>query len=700
MNTSEAACRILCIEGNAAEARLVEEFLAEAANFSFHFSVATSVSEGLKSLTEKSFDVVLLDLAISNGRGLNTFKAIKSLGIHAPVVVLTSLADESVGSKALRHGAEDYLVKGDLDADAMARSLRYAIERHRSETAVAHSEGNFRRIFEDVPVGIFQSSLEGRILACNSAIVEMMGCSSKDELIGEDSRVFFERPEDLEKILKRVVHDGPIRDYEVCLKRKDGTSLTVSTSVAVVEHQPKFLEGILVDITERKQAEEELRYLANHDSLTGLLNRRCFQEKVAAQIAERKQQGGSGVLLWLDIDQFKEINDSFGREAGNTVLKGVASVLAEIVRESDTLAHVGGDEFAILLPRARLLEGQNLAARILSAFNHHTVVVGEQPARVTVSIGIAGFGPRGPNVEKLLTAANLAMFDAKEEGRNRFVVSLPERTRQRKLEDRASWAAKIRNALDEDKFELYAQPILNLEDDQVYAYELLLRLREGPNRVVLPGAFLDIAGRFGLMEALDRRVIELAFRASVLTGQRFHINLSGAALSDNAILALIKAEILSDPFLNPHLLIWEITETVAIKDLTRAKNFISSLRSLGCEFALDDFGIGFSSFYQLRQLPVDYIKIEGRFVQGLTTDAMDCELVDATVRISKAAGAKTIAEWVETKEQLSKLKQLGANFAQGFYIGRPRPVSEMLSVDEREAIGSCSSAFARQAAAL
>jgi len=431
------------------------------------------------------------------------------------------------------------------------------------------------------------------------------------------------------------------------------------------------------DVTERRRFESELRHLADHDPLTGLYNRRRFEQELERHVTEVARYGPRGALLVLDLDHFKYANDALGHHAGDELILSVAAILGARLRDSDILARLGGDEFAVLLPTADPTEGEHVAEELLRAVREETGLEGaNRRAGVTTSIGIAGFRGSDMTGEELLIEADLAMYDAKEAGRDRYAVVSPETQRPNRIKARVSWLERIRCALDEDRFVLYAQPIRNLRTGDVSQQELLVRMLGDSDELIPPGAFLPLAERFGLAPAIDRwvagRAIDL-LAADPAGSQALEVNLSGPSLNDSELLALIEAQVKLRG-IDPRRLIFEITETAAVANIPLARRFAERLMQLGCRFALDDFGAGFGSFYYLKHLPFDYLKIDGEFVSGCLGSRTDQLIIESVVRIARGLGKETIAEFVSDPQLERFLRSQGVDHAQGFHIGRPMPV--------------------------
>ena len=431
-----------------------------------------------------------------------------------------------------------------------------------------------------------------------------------------------------------------------------------------------------------QESQEDLRNLAMHDPLTGLYNRREFFRRLSEEIERCHRHGYVLSILFLDLDDFKAVNNSLGHRAGDEVLVSLAEKIPEELRQYDILARLGGDEFAILLPQTDVDQARGVAGRVLQAVGQHIVVVEGQPVRTTVSIGIALVPQHGRTVDEVLAYADVAMFEAKDQGRNSVAVYDPQRRRQLLSQVRLDWKRRIGEALEQGLFLFHCQPIVDLRSGRTEYYELLLRMQGDQGELVLPGAFLEIAEGFGLIQDIDRWVVGEAVHLLAEHEQMGHdvrlaINLSGKALANDDMLQIIWQEIAASA-INRANLVLELTETAAIADMGQAQKFVRSLKRLGCRFALDDFGVGFASFDHVKKLPVDYLKIDGSFIRHLARDQVDQHLVKAIVEVARALGKYTIAEFVEDEETLRLLRELGVDYGQGYHLGRPVPVSDVL----------------------
>ncbi|MGH2854448.1 MAG: putative bifunctional diguanylate cyclase/phosphodiesterase, partial [Solirubrobacteraceae bacterium] len=444
------------------------------------------------------------------------------------------------------------------------------------------------------------------------------------------------------------------------------------------------------EIAARQRHESELQHMADHDPLTSLLNRRAYERRLEEHLARGERYGHKGAVMVLDLDNFKEVNDTLGHSAGDELIVRVAGALATRLRESDTLARLGGDEFAILTPTGNRAEAERLADSLLG------VVRGERAARgpggrerpITASIGVTPLeGVQSLSAEEALINADLAMYDAKEAGRDRSETYGGASRGQARIEARLEWVERIRAALDEDRLVLHAQPVVETATGATTQHELLVRMVDADGDLIPPGSFLPIAERFGLIREIDRWVVTRAIRMlgeHREEGQRptVEINLSAHSLGDSQLAAHIGRELRAAGVAATQL-IFEVTETAAIGNIAAARSFAERLGELGCRFALDDFGAGFGSFYYLKHLPFDFIKIDGEFVRNCTADPTDRLVIGAVVELAQGMGKRTIAEFVGDEATLATLTALGVDYAQGFHLGAPAPLEHWLGLSPR-----------------
>jgi diguanylate cyclase (GGDEF)-like protein len=431
---------------------------------------------------------------------------------------------------------------------------------------------------------------------------------------------------------------------------------------------------------ELRRSRDTLEHLANHDPLTDLPNRRSLEASLNRMVASCQERDMHGAVVVIDLDGFKYVNDSRGHAVGDLLLIRVGELLRQTLRPRDVLGRLGGDEFAVLITDTSPEEAELVVQRLLEALRTGVLLIdGGRAVRTTASIGLAVFGPgTWVSGEQLLVDADIAMYDAKEAGRDRLALSSGSDPHQIELRERHTWLERVREALEHDRFVLHGQPILDLATGEVARHELLLRMVADDGSLVMPGAFLGLAERGGVIGGIDRWVLRRAFamlREAQQSGQQpcFSVNLSGPSVGDPEVLALIEAELATLP--HPHgALLLEVTETAAVVDLERARLFAERLKLLGCRLALDDFGSGYGSFAYLKQLPFDVLKIDGQFVRGLVGSLEDQAVVTALVTIARALCKETVAEFVQDQPTLDLLRELGVDQAQGYHVGRPGPL--------------------------
>jgi diguanylate cyclase (GGDEF)-like protein/PAS domain S-box-containing protein len=582
-------------------------------------------------------------------------------------------------------------LRGDGDAVVGVMAVLVDItEAKRAEQSLRESEAKYRAIFENIHDLFYQTELAGTIVELSPSVGRFG--YTREQLIGTSVLSLYPDADERQAFVKAVTERGGVNDYELRLRRGDGTIAAASVSAVARRNADGAIvgfEGTIRDVSERKQFESQLVHVANHDPLTGLFNRRRFDEEVARHLLESQRYDLHGSLLFIDLDQFKDVNDSRGHSAGDELLSVLARLLRDQLRATDVAARLGGDEFAILLPHTDGDQAQAVAASLLDAIRGHTFVVGGAPLRITASIGIALFPDHAAAPGDLLSRADLAMYRAKDEGRNRACLYAPDGDWQAQIETRISWQQRVREAIENDRFALHAQPIMDLADGRTSQYELLLRLDRGDGEFVLPGQFLDVAERSGQIQEIDRWVVLraidlLAEHRAAATDIRLEVNLSGKAFADQELLRMIQQR-LGDTGVDPARLILEVTETAAIANIDEAQRFVRTLQAMGCKFALDDFGVGFSSFSHLKHLPVDYLKIDGSFIRDLARNSVDQHLVQAIVGVARGLGKRTIAEFVGDDETLQLLRAYGVDFAQGYFIGHPAPLPDAAGIARRAA---------------
>jgi diguanylate cyclase (GGDEF)-like protein/PAS domain S-box-containing protein len=566
----------------------------------------------------------------------------------------------------------------------ITRRLRGAAAGARIEELLRESEERYRCIAETANDVVWSLDAEGRMELLSGTASELFGYPV-EELIG---RPFAElmAPDRLDGALERfarVLAGETVRGFESRVRSRDGSIIDVVINATAHRDRDGRMHvvGTTSDVSARMRAERELRFLADHDTLTDLFNRRRFEEELRRQLDRAARYAETGAVLVLDLDNFKFANDSFGHRAGDTVIRIVARRLSERLRQSDVLARIGGDEFAILLPHADAGSATRVAEDLLATVREAPVVLDAESGRavhLTASLGVALFAGGHPAEHDVLALADAAMYEAKERGRNGIALYDAQAGRQEALARNVALVERLREALEGDGFELHAQPILDLSTRQLTHSEVLLRLRGADGELIPPGDFLPLAESFGLMPNIDRWVVHEAIalaaeQQAAGIDVRLEVNLSAQSLGDRCMLAAIESE-LERLGVDPARLIFEVTETAAIANFEHAREFIERLRAIGCSFALDDFGAGYGSFRYLKHLPFDYLKIDGEFIRDLPRDESDRHVVQSLVAAARGLDKRVVAEFVADDETIELLSGMGVDYAQGFHIARPAPI--------------------------
>jgi diguanylate cyclase (GGDEF)-like protein/PAS domain S-box-containing protein len=566
----------------------------------------------------------------------------------------------------------------------------------RAERARREAEELFRGAFEHAPIGVALVAADGpragQIVRANHALADLVG-GEPGTLAGRalETLARAEDRVDLAATLARLLDGAESVHGEQRLIAADGHDIWTLLSGSLVQgSEGRGRQAVIqvLDISERKTFEGRLQHLADHDALTGLVNRRRFEHELDRSLAHAERYGSKGAVLLLDLDGFKYINDALGHSVGDELIMRVAGIIRGSLRETDLVARLGGDEFAAILPEADAETAAAVAEKLLSAIRRQGSVTtsAQRQARVTTSIGVTVFdGTRGLTGEDLLVEADIAMYDAKDAGRDLVKVYRDEERSRERINVRATWLERLRSAVADDRFRLFAQPILSFDGSGVPWHELLLRYLDDNGDLVPPGAFLPIAERFDLICEIDRWVLGEAVRMlheEHAAGREvaLAVNLSGRTMSDPGLGEYLESLLAARP-VPPGRLVIEVTETAAIVNIDRARRLAERLHTLGCRFALDDFGAGFASFYYLKHLAFDYLKIDGEFVRQLVHDPTDQLVIEAVVNIARGLGTRTVAEFVGDEPTVELLERLGVDFGQGYHLGMPVPVDAVLACE-------------------
>lgn len=568
-----------------------------------------------------------------------------------------------------------------------------AMERYRNSETLRHREELYRATFEHAAVGIAHLSPTGKYLQANPEFCRMLGYG-EEELAGLGFREIT-HPDEVERdVLNfRALEEGDADSYYMEKRwiRKDGSTLWVNMSVGPVRTADGRLERYVVvaqDVSSAHDLSLKLSYQARHDALTGLINREEFEHRLAEFLQQVLDGDTRGAFCYLDLDQFKLVNDTAGHVAGDELLRQIAPRLRERIRESDTLARLGGDEFGVLLIGCDQAEAAEIAGQLCEAVEDFTFVWKDHSFKLGVSIGVVPLESDAlTNATDVLQAADTACYAAKDAGRNRFMLWREDDASLYRRRGEMQWIPRLNRAMENDSFRLVAQPIAALDATEGPSswHELLVRLQEN-GETIPPGAFLPAAERYGFAPRLDRMMVGKAIDwLSRHPGQTtLSVNLSGQTFCDPGFRAYLIGE-LEKLGGQARRLCFEITETAAIGNLADALRLIEGVRRFGCLIALDDFGSGLSSFAYLKNLPVDILKIDGSFIRDIARDPIDMAIVQSIQEVAQVMGKITVAEFVESEQILKTLRQIGVDYAQGFHIGHPRPLETIDAAPDRRA---------------
>jgi diguanylate cyclase (GGDEF)-like protein/PAS domain S-box-containing protein len=556
----------------------------------------------------------------------------------------------------------------------------------------------YRVLYDHHPSMFFVLDSQGVIHSVNDFAQKELGFQAH-EMIG---RALFELGPDEEQVrsaLRSAIATAPTAHrWETRRQKRNGKTIWVRDTARILSSDVDSQFSILVvseDVTDAYQMAKKLRHQASHDELTGLLNRREFEQRVSDAIAESAGDGSNHALLYLDLDQFKLINDSCGHAAGDELLRQLAHVLQEHVRRADIIARLGGDEFGVLMKQCSVTDAMRLADSLRGAIESYRFHWNGKMLIVGASIGVVPLEKGGSTLAQVLAAADNACFGAKDAGRNRVHLysEADEEIAQRNREMRV--AVRLGEAIEQNRFRLYCQSIVALDKGagEGEHWEFLLRLEDTDRELVLPNSFLPAAERYGMIPRIDRWVVTEVLtllethRETLTPGSVYCINLSGLSVSEPTFMQFLADALVNCP-LPTSAICFEITETAAISNLVRTREFVKRLKALGCRFALDDFGSGLSSFAYLKSLPVDYMKIDGQFIQDVTQEPISAAMVRSINDIGQMMDLKTVAEFVEDEATLAELRDIGVNFGQGYLLGKPRPVEGLFCRNQRNPTGN------------
>ena len=687
--------KVLMVEDNQSDVRVIERLLSQSSQPSFEIEVSDRVGAGLKYLSSGVMpDVILLDLSLpdSDPERLDSLHRIHHAAPGIPIIIMTGMGDQAIATRAVRHGAQDFLVKGEVGSDVLLRSIRYAIERQQAEEELRESEERYALAVRGANHGLLDWDLEADKIYFSPRWKAVLGYGESE--LSSDPGEWLGRvhPNDLNRLRADLeTHIGrngsraPFARHwenEHRIRHRDGSYRWIlSRGIAVRKSDGKAyrMAGSLTDISLRKKAEERLLHDALHDALTRLPNRTLFLDRLGVAMARAHRQSDDSVscsaVLFLDVDRFKHVNDSLGHLAGDSLLVAMARRLLAILRPGDTVARLGGDEFAILVDISRAETAELLAQRIHKELAVPFDLDGHE-VLVTVSIGISTVPGDHRRPEDILREADIAMYQAKVGGR------AGSRVFDKQMHTRAAAMLKFESdlsqAAEREELRLHYQPMISFAEDCIVGFEALLRWQHPDRGLILPEEIISVAEDTGLivqigiwvMEEACARMVEWQAHHEMTQDLSMSINLSSQQVMQPDLVETI-LRVLEQSGLNPSCLRLELTESVIMDNAESVVTKLTQLRSLGVQVHVDDFGTGYSSLSYLQRLPVDTLKIDRTFVAQMGIHDDSSEIVGAIISLARNLGMSVAAEGVETAEQAAGLKALECEYGQGFFYYRP-----------------------------
>ena len=690
--TKKAIRVLLLVEDNPGDARLLREMLIVQGSHNTELTHVESIGDAERHLAEHSTDVILLDLGLPDAQGLGAVRRAHAAAPRVPLVVLTGLDDESLATQALQEGAQDYLIKGQIETRGLLRSIRYAIERKLMEEALFVEKEHAQVTLNSIGDAVISTDIAGNVTFLNLVAEVMTGWSTFEaagrpmaevfQIVDATSRETIANPMELAVGRDRTEH----LPANTLLIRRDGFETPIEDSVAPIHDREGHATGavfVFRDVSAARAMSLEMTHSAQHDFLTGLPNRMLLNDRIGQAIASAPRHTKQVAVLFLDLDGFKHINDSLGHPIGDKLLQSIARRLVLCVRGSDTVSRQGGDEFVVLLSESEQWEDAAIVAtRMLQAVAEaHSI--DQHDLHVTTSIGVSVYPDDGLDAETLIKNADTAMYQAKENGRRSYQFFKP--AMNIRAVERQWIEESIRRAVEREEFALHYQPKIDLRTGEITGAEALIRWTHPTRGQIPPAQFIPIAEDSGLIRPIGNWVLRTACaQASAwvddgLPLKTMAVNVSAMELRDDNFLDGSFA-ILDSTGLDPKSLELELTESVLMKQAESAASILQTLRDRGVQIAVDDFGTGYSSLSYLRKFPIDALKIDQSFVSQITSAGDDTSIVTAVISMARSLNLRVIAEGVETLEQLAFLQARECDEAQGYFFSRPVPPQQFAAL--------------------
>jgi diguanylate cyclase (GGDEF)-like protein/PAS domain S-box-containing protein len=689
---THAVKALLLVEDNDGDARLLHEMFHEQGHGSHntHVTHVQSLAEAEKSLLQGNVDIVLLDLGLPDANGIAVVRRAQAAAPRVPLVVLTGMDDELLAAEALHEGAQDYLIKGQIEARGLFRALRYAIERKLMEEALFEEKERAQVTLRSIGDGVVCADIHGNITFLNLVAERTTGWSFQEAMGRPMVEIFrtrdgangesIETTAEVAMLQIRSMH-MPSSSMLIC---RDGSVIPIEESIAPIHNREGRAIGAVIvfrDVSEARATAMQIAYSAQHDFLTGLPNRMLLNDRIDQAIILARRSQLQVAVLFVDLDGFKHINDSLGHPIGDQLLKSIAMRLVSCVRGSDTVSRQGGDEFVVLMADvSRPADASAMAIKILEALSK-AHCIDEHDLHVTASIGISTYPDDGLNAETLIKNADTAMYQTKENGRHGFRFFTP--AMNARAVERQSIEEDLRRALRHQEFTMHYQPKICLRTMTIIGAEALIRWVHPTRGTLVPAQFIPIAEDSGLILAIGKWALReacLQARSWVDAGYRgisVAVNVSALELREGSFLEGMLA-ILRETRLEPALLELELTESVLMKRVDPTIIILKILRERGVHVAIDDFGTGYSSLSYLRKFPIDTLKVDQSFVSQIGSGGGDAAIVTAVISMARSLNLRVVAEGVESQLELDFLQSRQCDEGQGFYFSRPVAAPDFL----------------------
>lgn len=689
---------LLVVEDYPDTIKLIERVLGPR----FDIEVTMDGEAGIAAWKANRHDLVLLDVMLPEKSGKDVLKEILAVSPTQSVVMMTAYATPERAGALILEGAVDFISKP-FRAEQLRKVCEIAVQREdfiisnqqfaQRQEALYDEKERVQITLQSIADGVITTDVWGKVDYLNPVAERLTGwrkVEAQGKQVSQILRAFHEANHlPVDDPVVYCLKEGRVVSGQrnVIFRNREGRELRLDSSASPIHNRLGHIVGSVMvfrDVTEAYELERKLEYQARHDALTGLTNRSAFEERLKRILDDESYKTVDFALCYIDLDQFKVINDTCGHGAGDQLLRHIADIMLQKIRKThDTLARFGGDEFVLLLEECAVDQAARVAETICEAIQDYRFVYDGKTFNIGASIGVVPISTDAFTVNNALARADSACYMAKEKGRNRIHVYRFDDEELMQRHGEMQVVAKINEAFEADRFVLFRQPVMPLHPDCSGGehYEILIRMLDGDDSWVAPGFFLPAAERYNIAPKMDRWVIRNALSWLAKNPSELEklavcsINLSGLSLCDDNFIRFIEDQ-LTEFTVPPEKLCFEITETAAISNLMQAASFVKQMRQHGCTFALDDFGAGMSSYAYLKRLPVDYLKVDGLFVRDVLHDPIDRAMVKSINEIGHVFGLKTIAEYVENENILNEMREIGLDFVQGYAVGKPVSLSD------------------------